>query len=306
MELAKICLNQVIQLTILMIAGIILKKTNIISKDGKQVLSKILIDLAVPCMIIDSYLGNSNSSLSNIGLSFIYSGIICLIGIIISCVTSYPVKKENKGIFKFACSFSNAAYMGFPLVRALFNEEGIIYASSYVTVFNILLWTIGYSFFTNKSSFKDILKSILRCPPIISVIIGLLIFFLNIPLPEVITSPLSMIGDMTTPISMIIIGATLGEINLKELVNNKEIYYAIFIRLILIPILSLFILKVFNLPDIIYYVILILHACPCASITVLLAINHKQDEKYASGVVLISVILSIITLPIYTYLLTIL
>lgn len=304
MELASICLNQVIQLTILMIAGIVLEKTKIIDKDGKQVLSKLLIDLAVPCMIINSYLGNENSSLNNISLSFIYSGVICLIGIIISIVTSIPVRKEYKGIYKFACSFSNAAYMGFPLIKALFGQKGIIYASSYVSIFNILLWTIGYAFFTNQSSFKDILKNILKCPPIISVIIGLIIFFFNISIPSVISSPLSMIGDMTTSISMIIIGATISEIDLKELIKSKDVYYGIFIRLVLIPILSLFILKIFNLPDIIYYVILILHACPCASISVLLAINNNMDEEYATGLVVISVLLSIITLPIYTYLLT--
>lgn len=305
MELALICLKQVCQLFILIFVGVIIKKTNIADDNGKKLLSSLLIKFAVPCLIVSSYIGTFESDVSNnISLSFIYSAIVCILGIIISILAAKFVKEENKGTFKFACSFSNAAYMGFPLIRALFGEEGIIYASNYVTVFNILLWTIGYSFFANKTSFKDLIKNLLSCPPIIVVVIGLIIYFFNIPISDVIVSPIESIGAMTTPISMIIIGITIAQSDIKSLFKNGEIYFAIIVRLVIIPALSLLTINLINMPEIVTNVILILHACPAAAITTLLAIENKKDEQYAAGVVVISTILSIITLPLYTYLLT--
>lgn len=305
MELALICLKQVVQLFILILFGIIMDKTKMVNNSGKQILSSILINFAVPCMIVNSYFNSFNDDVSNnITLSFIYSFLICALGIVISIIASKPVEDKNKGTFRFACSFSNAAYMGFPLVKALLGDEGIIYASSYVTIFNILLWSIGYMFFSNKTSFKDLLKKLVTCPPIIAVIIGLLIYAFKIPVSEVIATPINSIGSMTTPISMIIIGITIAQSNVKELLKNIEVYYAITIRLIIIPILSLLLIKLFKMPDIVRNAILILHACPAAAITTLLAIENNKDEQYAAGIVVVSIILSILTLPLYTYLLT--
>lgn len=306
MELALICLKQVAQLFILMGIGVIMDKTKIIDDNGKKLLSSILIKIAVPCLIISSYIGTSGDNVSsNITLSFLYSFIVLLIGIIISIVTARFVKQDNRGTYKFACSFSNAAYMGFPLIRAMIGEEGIIYASSYVTVFNILLWTIGNSYFSNdKNSLKSLLKNLLTCPPIIAVIVGLIIYFFKIPVVDIIATPLDNVGSMTTPLSMIIIGITISKSDLKQLFKNGEIYFGILIRLIIIPILSLLIIKLFNVPEIVRNVVLILHACPAAAITSLLAIEHKKDEQYAAGIVVISTIFSIISLPLYTYLLT--
>lgn len=305
MELALICLKQVVQLFILILCGVVIEKSKTAGKDGKQLLSSLLIKFAVPCMIVNSYIGSYDSNVSNnITLSFIYSVLICVVGILISILAAKFVKVENRATFKFACSFSNAAYMGFPLVKALFGDEGIIYASSYVTVFNILLWSIGYMYFTNKTSFKDLIKNLITCPPIIAVVIGLIIYIFKIPVIDVIASPIESIGSLTTPISMFIIGMTIAESDIKSLLKNVEIYYAILIRLIIIPIISLIIIKCFKMPDIVRNAILILHACPAAAITTLLAIENKKDEQYAAGVVVISIILSIISLPLYTYLLT--
>ena len=177
MELAIITVKQVLELFVLIISGIFLYKKNIIREDGKKLLSDILIKFVVPCMIINSYMGKFNDEvLDNIGKSFIYSIILCVLGIVISLAVSFVVSDEHKGIFRFACSFSNAAYMGFPLIRALFGEEGILYASSYVTVFNILLWSVGYVFFADKMPIKKLLKNLITCPPIIAVVVGLIIY----------------------------------------------------------------------------------------------------------------------------------
>mgnify|MGYP002712216658 FL=1 len=303
MELAIITVKQVLELFVLIISGIFLYKKNIIREDGKKLLSDILIKFVVPCMIINSYMGKFNDEvLDNIGKSFIYSIILCVLGIVISLAVSFVVSDEHKGIFRFACSFSNAAYMGFPLIRALFGEEGILYASSYVTVFNILLWSVGYVFFADKMPIKKLLKNLITCPPIIAVVVGLIIYLFKIPVTNIIADPISSVGAMTTPISMIVTGVAMGEAGIVRLIKQKHLLYGLFIRLILIPIVSLLVFYIFNISGIVATVTLVLEACPCAAITTMFAIQYGHDQKYAAALVVISTICSIVTLPLYVYL----
>ena len=303
MELAIITVKQVLELFVLIISGIFLYKKNIIREDGKKLLSDILIKFVVPCMIINSYMGKFNDEvLDNIGKSFIYSIILCVIGIVISLAVSFVVSDEHKGIFRFACSFSNAAYMGFPLIRALFGEEGILYASSYVTVFNILLWSVGYVFFADKMPIKKLLKNLITCPPIIAVVVGLIIYLFKIPVTNIIADPISSVGAMTTPISMIVTGVAMGEAGIVRLIKQKHLLYGLFIRLILIPMVSLLVFYIFNISGIVATVTLVLEACPCAAITTMFAIQYGHDQKYAAALVVISTICSIVTLPLYVYL----
>ena len=303
MELAIITVKQVLELFVLIISGIFLYKKNIIREDGKKLLSDILIKFVVPCMIINSYMGKFNDEvLDNIGKSFIYSIILCVLGIVISLAVSFVVSDEHKGIFRFACSFSNAAYMGFPLIRALFGEEGILYASSYVTVFNILLWSVGYVFFADKMPIKKLLKNLITCPPIIAVGVGLIIYLFKIPVTNIIADPISSVGAMTTPISMIVTGVAMGEAGIVRLIKQKHLLYGLFIRLILIPMVSLLVFYIFNISGIVATVTLVLEACPCAAITTMFAIQYGHDQKYAAALVVISTICSIVTLPLYVYL----
>ncbi len=303
MELAIITVKQVLELFVLIISGIFLYKKNIIKEDGKKLLSDILIKFIVPCMIINSYMGKFNDEvLDNIGKSFIYSIILCVMGIVIAIVASFVVSDEHKGIFRFACSFSNAAYMGFPLIRALFGEEGILYASSYVTVFNILLWSVGYVFFSDKMPAKQLIKNLITCPPIIAVVVGLIIYLFRIPVTDIIAEPLSSIGAMTTPISMIVTGVAMGETGIVKLIKQKHLLYGLFIRLILIPMVSLLVFYIFNISGIVATVTLILEASPCAAITTMFAIQYGRDQKYGAALVVISTICSIVTLPLYVYL----
>ncbi len=307
MNLALITAKQVAELFLLIAAGVFLKKIGMIGAKEKSFLSDLLIKFVVPCMIINSYMGSySTDTLANIGLSFVYSIGLCVAGILITMELSGFVKEENRGIFRFACSFSNAAYMGFPLIRALFGEEGILYASSYVTVFNILLWTVGCVFFADRMSFGKLIKNVLSCPPILAVAVGLLIYFLQIPVPEVLSGPIGAVGEMTTPLSMIITGVTMAEAGVVSLLKKKNLFIAVAVRLLLIPAVCIGLFWLLGISGTAAVVTLLLEACPAAAITTMFAIWHGKDEQYAAAVVVISTLLSIITLPVCAYLLTVL
>ena len=194
--------------------------------------------------------------------------------------------------------------MGFPLIQALFGAEGILYASVYVTVYNILLWTVGYSSVTKKVNVKEIAKSILTAPCIIAVFIGLILYGLNVHVPDIIVTPLSMIAAINTPGSMIITGVTIAGSSMAVLLKNKRLFEVIGIRLFLIPAACLLVMYLICGNGTTAMVALMLEACPCAAITTMFSIEFGHDENLASGSVVFTTLLSIITLPLYALILT--
>ena len=206
MELAIITAQQVFILFLMILTGAIGFRTGIIKEDGKKVLSDMLLYLIAPAMLIDSYMVEFDpATFQNLLTTFVLSGILLLLGLAVSFACTWKLKSPNIIILRFACTFSNAGYMGFPLIRALFGEEGILYASAFLAMFNLLLWAQGYVMVSGKVRPREIAVSIITCPSIIAVIIGLGIYLMRIPVSDIIKTPVSMIGDMNTPMSMIVI-----------------------------------------------------------------------------------------------------
>lgn len=207
MELALICAQQVIVLFLLIGAGAAAIKTGVLKPEGRQTLSNLLVYLVVPAMIVHSYMMDfSEEILHNLLAAFGLSVLAILIGTVLTLALTARQKDRRAPIFRFASVFSNAAYMGFPLISALFGSEGLLYASAYVTVFNILLWTMGYGMVSGSSSPKEVARSLLRTPVLYAMVVGLAVYLLQIPVPALIAQPLELLSNMNTPLSMLITG----------------------------------------------------------------------------------------------------
>lgn len=305
MDLAIITAQQVFILFILILAGYVCGKTGAIKIEYKKPLSDLLIYLVVPAMVINSYMREfDKSAFNNLLQAFALSFVMLIAGLIVTMAVTWKMKSSDKSIFRFACIFSNAAYMGFPLIRAMFGEEGILYASAFLTVYNILLWTVGYGMVSGKVHLREVIHSIVTCPVIIAVIIGLVIYIggIGVNIPDVISTPVGNIGDMNTPVSMIITGLTIAGSDMKKLIRNKRLFGIIGLRMFVIPVICFALLYVFNIRGMVPMVIVVLEACPTAAITTMFAIQFKHNEDLAAGAVVFTTLISIVTLPLYTLL----
>lgn len=306
MDLALISLKQVAIMFIMIILGFILVKCKLIDMSAKKSFSNLLVYLVVPCMIINSYITTYDSEiLKNLLWCFLASFILLVVGILVTFIITHFFHIDDRPIIRFGLMFSNAAYMGFPLIEAMFGSEGLIYASSFVSVFNILLWTIGYMIVSRSFNVKVALVSIAKTPVLYALIIGLLIFFLQIPIPEMIQKPLSLIGNMNTPLSMIITGMIIASSSILPILKNIYMWLTTIIRLLIIPAICLGVVMLLSMIGIdhdVLKIVFILEACPCAAITSVFAIKFNYNEDLAAGCVVVTTILSIITLPLFTLL----
>lgn len=284
MELALICAQQVIVLFLLIGAGAAAIKTGVLKPEGRQTLSNLLVYLVVPAMIVHSYMMDfSEEILHNLLAAFGLSVLAILIGTVLTLALTARQKDRRAPIFRFASVFSNAAYMGFPLISALFGSEGLLYASAYVTVFNILLWTMGYGMVSGSSSPKEVARSLLRTPVLYAMVVGLAVYLLQIPVPALIAT-----GD------------------LKQIVCDRHIWKLAGLRMLVIPAVCLAAFAALGLLrfGMSAQVVLLLECCPAAAITSVFAVQFGHDEQFAAGCVVLTTLLSIVTLPLCALVLT--
>ncbi|MGN0975520.1 MAG: AEC family transporter, partial [Gemmiger sp.] len=267
MELAVITLKQVVILFLLIFAGALCYRTGAVKAEYKKAFSDLLLYLIVPVMVVNSYLGGYDSSTGrNLASAFGWSLAALLIGMAVTFALTWRSKGANLPIQRFACIFSNAAYMGFPLIQALFGAEGLIYASAYVTMFNLLLWTIGYAMVSGQADRRAILHSILHTPVLYAVLLGMVIYFLRIPVPEILRKPCEYISNMNTPLSMMITGMLIAASDLRGIVRNARLWALVALRMVVIPAVCVGVFALLGWNGMVAEVVLLLEACPSAAI----------------------------------------
>ena len=305
MELALITTQQVVVLFLLIGTGVLAVKTGVLRPEHKQALSNLLVYIVVPAMIVNSYrMEFSAEILRNLLAAFGMSTLAILAGTVITLLLTARKKDSRTPIFRFACIFSNAAYMGFPLISALFGSEGLLYASAFVTVFNILLWTMGYGFVSGSSSPKEVVRSLVRTPVLYAVIAGLAVYLLQIPIPNLIAQPLELLAGMNTPLSMMITGMLIAAGSVKSIVADVHIWKLAAVRMVLIPAVCLALFSLLGFHGTAAQVVVLLECCPAAAITSVFAVQFGHDESFAAGSVVLTTLLSIVVLPLCALVIT--
>ena len=293
-----IVLNKIIGLFLIILVGVYGTKKKIINEEVDKGLRRILLEITLPLMIINSFTITFEESMKkNVLMAFIYSIIFMIGGGIISYIFLLPLKSEKKRILHFANVFSNCGFIGFPLINSIYGAEGVVYTSIFNMIFTISLWTYGVMIFTNSLS-KENIKKVFINPAVIAVYIGIVIMILKINVPSFIIDTTKIVGDMTAPISMIIVGSILSNVNVKDIFKEKSIYYGALIKLIIIPSILYLISILIKDKSNVINTLIILQGMPAAAMTSILAADYNTEKEYSAIVVFVTTLLSIITIPI--------
>ncbi len=290
-------IKQVIILSIIMLVGVYARRKNIITKEANNSFSNLLVNITLPCLLISSFnYSYSPDMLLKAKTIFIYSVIIHLILIFVSKIFTLKFDEQAKKVLRFVIIFSNCGFMGYPVLEGLFGKIGVFYGAIFNIPFNIFMLSVGVMIYTGKKDLES-LKSVIVHPGIIATMLGLLMFIFSVKLPPTIHTAVSTIGSVTTPLAMIIVGAMLAEIKLKEVFKGFSVYYGSFIRLIIAPLLTLIVLKILNADQLLLQISVVIEAMPAAVLASVFAEKYGADTELASRSVFITTIISIITIP---------
>jgi len=288
----------VLVMLMLMAIGFVLTKKNILTSVGIKQITELVLRVAVPCLIINSYQREFEPEMAkNLAYSLAFSVMIHIVYIIIATFVfkKRPDKKDR--ISKFSIIYSNCGFMALPLIGSLYGGEGVFYAVAYVTVFNILYWTQGIYLYTNDMKQLSFKKAFLT-PGVLGAVIGMALFFAQITLPSPVAKTVEFMASLNTPLPMVILGTYLVNLNIKETLKNTSLWAVTQLRLIALPILTIFIIKLFNMESIMSMPLVLASACPAAAVATLFAVRYDLDSEYASQAVSFTTLLSIITIPI--------
>lgn len=289
-----ILLKQIIIMFALMAIGFIFFKKKMITVQGSSDMGKILLYLVIPVVIIQSFWITKTPEKTT---ELFYSILLSFIAMVISVVISYIFFGKEDGISTFSSAFSNAAFIGIPLVTATISEEAAFFIAMMIVLINALQWTIGVHMISKDKNAIHI-KKIITNPIVISVVIGLILYFSGIPQPEIMTSLFSNIKGINTALAMIISGAYLAQSDLLEMLKKKNTYLVCLFRLLIIPLLILIILYILPIGTLdIKLTIVIASACPVGSNVAIFAQQYNKNYTEAVEQVCLSTILCLITLP---------
>lgn len=294
MEIAGLLLNQILIMFILMCAGYVLYRVKFISDQGSKDMGKILLYLVIPVVIIKNFMiersgENVSALISSVLVSCIAMGIAVLV--------SYVFFGKRDGVANFSSSFSNAGFIGIPLITATLGEGAVFYISMMIVLINALQWTYGvYVMSGDRSVMKP--KNIITNPIVIAVVIGLVLFINGIQMPVLVTDVFDLVSGLNTPLAMMVSGVYLAQCDLLGMLKKKNIYFVSFVRLILIPLVTLAVFALLPVGnETIRMAVLIAAACPVGSNVAIFAQAYNSDYRSAVEQVCMTTILCLLTLP---------
>lgn len=288
-----IVLRQSIIMFVYMAIGGLLFKKGLITKEGSKSLANLLLYAVLPCVVVKSFcVARTPERMSGLLVSFLAAlGILLL-----AMAVSHLLFKKNP-IDDFGAAFSNAGFMGFPLVAAVQGSEAIFYAAGFVALLNALQWTYGQSLISGDPSYRSP-KAILKNPLVLSLLLGMLIFCFELPVPAIASDLLAALAALNAPLAMVILGVYLAQTDARTLFNDPHLYVVAAARLVLIPLLTAWMLKL--LPAqyaAITTTLVIVAAAPIGSNVAVYAQKLGKDYAYAVRGVCLSTLLSAITMP---------
>lgn len=292
--ITQVLLKQICCMFIYMLVGIYLYKKKYITKQGSKELGAVLLRIVIPCVIIKSYMTEYSSDKL---WQLIYAFTLSLIALVLAMVVSYVVYRKKYAVENFSSAFSNAGFIGIPLAQAVYGEEAVFFIASFVALLNLFQWTYGVYLLTQDKS-KIGIKEVATNPIVIALCIGLLIFFLNIPVPGVVKTAMAGIAGLNSPLAMIILGVYIAQMNPLSIFTNIRIYLCALLRLLVLPVLTWLLFLIIPIGnDVIKNVVIMAAATPVGANVAIFAQQYDKDYLLSVQCVCLTTILSFVSIP---------
>ena len=301
MNISILLMQQIVQLFLMIFMGYLIVKTGLVRDDDSKVLSKIILYLIVPCVIINAFqVDYTTDTVKGLLIAFaasVMTQVILLVVISVAGKLLHLNEVEVASVY-----YSNSGSLIVPIVTFILGQEWVLYGCVFMSVQLVFLWTHCKKIISREASYDW--KKIILNINMLSIFIGVILFFTGIRLPEIIGNTLASVGTMIGPASMIVTGMLFAGMNLKQIFANKRVYFITFLRLIVVPLIALVLIKFSNLASFsadgnkIMLIVFLAIITPSASTVTQMCQVYGNDSRYASAINVMTTLLSIITMPV--------
>lgn len=294
----------------IVVVGYIAGKWGYMGGTFDKKLSKVVIDITCPALILSSAmtgeLPDRRYILPLLGISVLTY--VLLTGVALLLPRLLTKKKDDEGVIGFAMMFGNVGFMGYPIVASIFGHEAVFYAAVLNVVNTFTVFTVGTMLIVGKNqestveekemSQKKMPRKVLYSTPMLSAYLTMLIVALEIKdIPEFISQPLTMIGNITVPAALLIIGSSMSQLPLRALLGNSTIYTTTLMRLAILPIGIHYLMTLLGFSSFVVGINTVVIAMPVATYGTILCLRHGKDTTLITEVTFITTLLAMISIP---------
>ncbi len=294
----------------IVVVGYIAGKLGYMGGTFDKKLSKVVIDITCPALILSSAmtgeLPDRRYILPLLGISVLTYVLLTVVALLLPRLLTK--KKDDEGVIGFAMMFGNVGFMGYPIVASIFGHEAVFYAAVLNVVNTFTVFTVGTMLIVGKNlestveekemSQKKMLRKVLYSTPMLSAYLTMLIVALEIKdIPEFISQPLTMIGNITVPAALLIIGSSMSQLPLRALLGNSTIYTTTLMRLAILPIGIHYLMTLLGFSSFVVGINTVVIAMPVATYGTILCLRHGKDTTLITEVTFITTLLAMISIP---------
>lgn len=300
MHISLLLMNQIIQLFIMIFMGFIIVKAKLLKAEDSKILSVIVLYLIIPCVIINAFQIDYTPQTVK-GLLIALAGSVMTQVILLIVVSILGRVFHLNEVEVASIYYSNSGNLIVPIVTFILGKEWVLYGCVFMSVQLVFIWTHCKKIISREPSY-DWRKIVLNIN-MISIAIGIILFLTRIHLPAIIGNTLSAVGSMIGPASMIVTGMLFAGMDFKQIFANKRVYFVSFFRLIIVPVIALFLIKCSQLSTFssngnkLMMIVFLAIITPSASTVTQMCQVYGNDSQYASAINVVTTLLAIVTMP---------
>ena len=267
-------------------------------------LSSIVVDITCPLLVLSSVMGDEMPDRSLIlplvGVGFLTYIILLVFGFWVPRFISK--NHDDQGMIGFSLMFANVGFIGYPIVASIFGSKAVFYAALLNVPNTFFIFTAGVMLVKGEYSIRQFNPKVLLSPALIGAFIAALLVAFGVHTPEMIARPITMVGNITVPAALMIIGSSMARLPLREIIGSGKVYATSFLRLVIVPLSVYFLFRLCGVNTLINNINTIVIAMPVASFGTMFCMKYGRNPSLMTEATFITTLFSIITIPLITLL----
>ena len=290
-------LNTSVGLILLMAIGFLCSKAGLIDRVAEKKLTELLLKVVQPAYLFAAYQRSFDKGLLRNFMICLAMAAAAFLVLILVPYLFFPRGSRDREVGLVVSAFPNTGFFGIPLISGVYGAEGVFFLTTMITMFNVLIWTYGVVVMSGRhDSWKVTLKRLMS-PALIAVAVGLACFCFGLLLPDTIVSPLRKIGDMNTPLAMLISGAVVARANFKGGLKDPMVYKISFLRAILLPAAVALLLFWLPVDPMLIAIVVLAAGFPVGSVPLMFCVQYDKNSVLAGECLALTAVLCCVTAP---------
>ena len=288
----------------IVVLGYALCKLGYMGDKFDQKLSSIVIDVTCPALILSSVMGaelpDRSLILPLLGIGFLTYILLLVYGFWVPRFVSKS--RDEQGMIGFALMFANVGFIGYPIVSAIFGPKAVFYAALLNIPNTFFIFTAGVMLVKGEHNMKSLSAKVLFSPAMIAAFMAALMVAFSVRTPDIIARPVTMVGNITIPAALMVIGSSMARLPLKEIIGSPKVYVASLLRLVVVPLSVYFLFRFCGVSDVINNINTVIIAMPVASYGTMFCMKYGRNPSLMTEMTFITTLGSILTIPLITLL----